>query len=137
LLSLLVTFADYQLASSARAAATAIKENFRNSAATTIWFQGHWGFQYYAQENGLRPLDSGHSQVNAGDLIVLPFTNTNLIPIPKEKAERLAIIELPVLPCIATMNKAVGAGFYMDILGPLPFAFGAVPAEKYYILRFK
>ncbi len=35
------------------------------------------------------------------------------------------------------MSKAVGAGFYMDILGPLPFAFGPVPTEKYYILRWK
>lgn len=29
------------------------------------------------------------------------------------------------------------AGFYSDQRGPLPFAFGVVPAEKYYILRFK
>jgi hypothetical protein len=41
------------------------------------------------------------------------------------------------LPFVATMSQAVGAGFYMDRLGPLPFAFGAVPAEKYYILRWK
>jgi hypothetical protein len=134
-LSLLVSFADYQLANSARAAATTIKEKFRGAA--TIWFQGHWGFQYYAQENGLRAFDSNHSQVRPGDLMVLPFNNTNLIPIFPDKAERLTIVELPVLPWIATMNKAVGAGFYMDILGPLPFAFGAVPAEKYYVLRFK
>jgi 4-amino-4-deoxy-L-arabinose transferase-like glycosyltransferase len=137
LLSLLVSLADYQLANSARAAATTIKEKFGNSSAATVWFQGHWGFQYYAQANGLRAFDSTHSQVRPGDLMVLPFNNTNLIPIPKDKAERLTIIELPAFPWITTMSKTVGAGFYMDILGPLPFAFGAVPAEKYYILRFK
>ena len=69
--------------------------------------------------------------------MVLPFNNTNLIPIPKDKAERLTVIELPVFPCVSTMSKAIGAGFYMDVLGPLPFAFGDVSAEKYYILRWK
>jgi 4-amino-4-deoxy-L-arabinose transferase-like glycosyltransferase len=137
LVSLLVTLADYQLANSARAAATTISEKFANSAVTTVWFQGHWGFQYYAQVKGLRAFDSAHSQVRRGDLIVLPFNNTNLIPIPSDKTELLTIIEVPVFPWIATMGKAAGAGFYMDVLGPLPFAVGAVPPEKYYVLRFK
>jgi 4-amino-4-deoxy-L-arabinose transferase-like glycosyltransferase len=137
LLSLLVSFADYQLANSARAAAAMIKEKFGGTPAPTVWFQGHWGFQYYAEAKGLRTYDSTRSQLQPGDLMVLPFNNTNLIPIPKEKAERLTILELPVLPWLATVSKPVGAGFYMDILGPLPFAFGAVPPEKYYILRCK
>jgi 4-amino-4-deoxy-L-arabinose transferase-like glycosyltransferase len=136
-LSLLVSLADYQLANSARTAALTIKEKFDNSSTTTVWFQGHWGFQYYAQSTGLRAFDSTHSRVSPGDLMVLPFNNTNLIPIRKEKAERLTVIELPVFPCVSTMSKAIGAGFYMDVLGPLPFAFGAVPAEKYYVLRWK
>jgi len=137
LLSVLVTVADYQLANSARAAAVMIKEKFGATQAATVWFQGHWGFQYYAEANGLRAYDSTRSQLQPGDLMVLPFNNTNLVPIPKEKAERLTILELPVLPWLTTMSRPMGAGFYMDILGPLPFAFGAVPPEKYYILRCK
>lgn len=137
LLSLLVSFADYQLANSARAAAVTIKEKFGVTSGATAWFQGHWGFQYYAEANGLRAYDWTRSQLQPGDLMVLPFNNTNLVPIPKEKADRLTILELPVFPGIATMSKPVGAGFYMDILGPLPFALGAVPTEKYYILRCK
>jgi hypothetical protein len=137
LLSLLVSLADYQLANSARAAATAIKDKFGNSPARTVWFQGHWGFQYYAQANGFRAFDSMHSQTRAGDLIVLPANNTNLKPIPPDSVERVATIEMPVLPWIATMNRGDGAGFYTNIFGPLPFAFGAVPPEKYYIFRFK
>ncbi|MEY2562386.1 MAG: hypothetical protein QOH88_579 [Verrucomicrobiota bacterium] len=136
-LSLLVAFADYELANSARTAAAQIREKFGGTLATTVWFQGHWGFQYYAEKNSLRAYDSTRSQLQPGDLMVLPFNNTNLISIPKEKAERLTILELPVFPWLATMSKPAGAGFYMDILGPLPFAFGAVPPEKYYILRCK
>jgi 4-amino-4-deoxy-L-arabinose transferase-like glycosyltransferase len=137
LLSLLVTLADYQLANSARAASTTIREKFSGSSSRTIWFQGHWGFQYYAEGNGLRAFDSIRSRASSGDLIVLPFNNTNLSFIPPDQAERLTIIEMPVLPVLATMSGTVGAGFYTELLGPLPFAFGAVPPEKYYILRWK
>jgi 4-amino-4-deoxy-L-arabinose transferase-like glycosyltransferase len=137
LLSLLVAFADYRLANSARAAAAELKSKFGNSSSTTIWFQGHWGFQYYAQANGLRAFDLMDPKTRPGDLMVLPFNNTNLKSIPPDTVERVAIIEMPVFPWITTMGRAVGAGFYMDILGPLPFSFGAVPPEKYYVIRFK
>lgn len=137
MLSLSVSFADYRLANSVRAAVTEIQSQFGDSSSTTIWFQGHWGLQYYAETNGWRAFDLENGRTNPGDLIVLPFTNTNLKSIPENTVERIAIIEKPVVPWIATMNKAVGAGFYMDIFGPLPFAFGHVPREKYYVLRVK
>jgi hypothetical protein len=136
-LSLLVARAEYQLANSARAAAVEIKNKFGQTAATTIWFQGHWGFQYYAEANGLLAFDSTHPPSHPGDLIVLPFNNTNLVAIPKESVERVTAIEVPASRWVATMSRPLGAGFYMDILGPLPFAFGAVPPEKYYVLRLK
>jgi 4-amino-4-deoxy-L-arabinose transferase-like glycosyltransferase len=136
-LSLLVSFADYRLAESARIAVHDITLKVESLPKGTIWFQGHWGFQYYAQENGWRPFDSKQPAVRPGDLIVLPFNNTNLVAIRPETVERLFILELPVLPWVSTMNQAMGAGFYSDKRGPLPFAFGSVPVEKYYILRFK
>jgi 4-amino-4-deoxy-L-arabinose transferase-like glycosyltransferase len=134
LFSLLIAIADYRFANSARTAATVIQDKF--GASSTIWFQGHWGFQYYAQANGWRAFDLKSSQVNPGDLMILPFNNTNLKPLGENKGERVATIEVPVLPLVATMNRQVGAGFYMDKLGPLPFSFGAVPSERYYIIWF-
>ena len=136
-LSLLVSCADYRLAESARTAVQNIALKVESLPKGTIWFQGHWGFQYYAQENGWRPFDSKHPAVRPGDLIVLPVNNTNLVAIPPETVERLFTLELPVPPWISTMNQTMGAGFYSDKRGPLPFAFGSVPVEKYYILRFK
>ncbi len=137
LLCLLVAFADFQLADSARAAATEIRSKFRISSQATIWFQGHWGFQYYAQANGFRAFDSTQPENRPGDLMVLPFNNTNLKPIPENTFERMAVIEIPASPWIASMSRALGAGFYTDIVGPLPFAFGVGPPEKYYVIRFK
>jgi 4-amino-4-deoxy-L-arabinose transferase-like glycosyltransferase len=136
-LSLVVAFADYRLAESAQAAVEDIAQRVETLPKGAIWFQGHWGFQYYAQANGWRPFESERSQPQSGDLIVLPVNNTNLQQIPPERVERLFTAELPVAPWVTTMNRALDAGFYSDQRGPLPFAFGVVPAERYYILRFK
>jgi hypothetical protein len=59
------------------------------------------------------------------------------VAIPPETVELLFTLEFPVFPWISTMSQALGAGFYSDQRGPLPFAIGRVPVEKYYILRFK
>lgn len=136
-LSLAVALADYRLAASARTAVREINQRVETSPKGAIWFQGHWGFQYYAQANGWRPFDSQQSQPESGDLIVLPVNNTNLQQIPPERVERVFTVEFAVAPWITTMSRALDAGFYSDQRGPLPFAFGVVPAEKYYILRFK
>jgi 4-amino-4-deoxy-L-arabinose transferase-like glycosyltransferase len=136
-LSLAVAFADYRLAESDQAAVKEIAQRVETLPKGAIWFQGHWGFQYYAQANGWRPFESERSQPQSGDLIVLPVNNTNLQPIPPERVERLLTAELPVVPWVTTMSRTLDAGFYSDQRGPLPFAFGVVPMEKYYILRFK
>jgi 4-amino-4-deoxy-L-arabinose transferase-like glycosyltransferase len=134
--SLVVTLADYRLANSARAAAAEVRSKFGNSSVP-IWFQGHWGFQYYAQANGLLPWNTTNPQFRAGDLLVVPVSNTNLKPIYLNLVERIATIEMPVLPGVATMSHEVGAGFYTDIVGPLPFSFGPVQREKYIVFRLK
>jgi 4-amino-4-deoxy-L-arabinose transferase-like glycosyltransferase len=136
-LSLIVAFADYRLAESARTAVKEITQRVEPTAKGAIWFQGHWGFQYYAQAGGWRPFDSKQPHPQSDDLIVLPVNNTNLHAIVPESVERLFTTEIPVVPWVATMSSAVDAGFYSDQRGRLPFAFGVVPAEKYYILRFK
>lgn len=38
----------------------------------TVWFSGHWGFQYYAERNGMRPLITHRTELRAGDWLVLP-----------------------------------------------------------------
>ncbi len=40
--------------------------------ASTVWFVGHWGFQYYCARAGMEPLVPGVSVVRAGDFLVLP-----------------------------------------------------------------
>jgi hypothetical protein len=133
-LSLLVCAADYSLAGSARAAAARIRETDQSAV---IWFEGHWGFQYYAERKGLRAFDTNLAEPRPGDVLVLPANNTNVHPIPEDSGEPPIPIEVPVFPLITTMNRFSGAGFYWDAVGPLPFVFGSVGEEKYYLLRFR
>jgi hypothetical protein len=38
----------------------------------TVWFAGHWGFQFYAERAGMRALVPGASPIRAGDWLVVP-----------------------------------------------------------------
>jgi hypothetical protein len=37
-----------------------------------IWFVGHWGFQFHAEQAGLEPLIPDYTQVRRGDWLVVP-----------------------------------------------------------------
>jgi len=70
-----------------------------------------------------------------GDMVVVPINNTNLKPLP-DKASRIVGIK-KCTPCrvAGTMNKGLGAGFYTEMWGPLPFAAGLAKPEEYVILE--
>lgn len=131
--SLWVTSGDAALADTARTMANAIHQKTRNGPSA-VEFQGHWGFQYYMESFGARPLEIGGYGSNPGDLIVIPKSNVNIFPISLPTTEEGAA-DVDVHSWAATMSKEVGAGFYFSGWGPLPFAFGPVPPERYYFLR--
>jgi Dolichyl-phosphate-mannose-protein mannosyltransferase len=41
-------------------------------ANANIYFTGHWGWQWYAEQNGMQQLDSLHPQIHEGDYLVFP-----------------------------------------------------------------
>jgi 4-amino-4-deoxy-L-arabinose transferase-like glycosyltransferase len=132
-LTLLVTWADYSHADSARQAAALIAEEFGERPGTH-WFQGHWGFQYYFEQQGGRAWDWHRSRMQVGDLMVVPEYNYFVrTKVPPDSVDLLKTIEVPTCRWLATMHPPVGAGFYADQFGPLPFAFGPVQPESYAI----
>jgi hypothetical protein len=131
--SLWAASGDTALANTARTMANYIHQKTRNESRA-VEFQGHWGFQYYMQLLGARPLEiQGHGS-HPGDLIVIPKNNVNIFPISLPTTEE-GSVDIDVHSWAATMNKEVGAGFYFSGWGPLPFALGPVPPERYYLLR--
>lgn len=130
--SIAVLWADSSLAESARKGAAAIRATYPGDNRT-VWFQGHWGFQYYMEQLGAKAMDVTHWSFATGDVVAIPTTNTNTYAMPKEWVAVREMIDIPSSGWIATMNPYVGAGFYADIWGPLPFALGTVAAERFTI----
>ncbi|HEY1375968.1 MAG TPA: glycosyltransferase family 39 protein [Gemmataceae bacterium] len=101
----------------------------------TLWFHGHWGWQYYLAQMGGRAWDETASRAVPGDVIAIAY-NDYALPRPADDRVRTAA-ELDVAPCpwLATMSPSVGAGFYSFYWGALPYAFGPVAPERFEIVQ--
>jgi Dolichyl-phosphate-mannose-protein mannosyltransferase len=134
LVSMWVTAADAEWADSQRDAAGRIVARLANQRAT-VWFQGHWGFQYYMQRAGQQPFDFATCTLNPDDLLVVPVANV-LTHLPPQKFVRSRqLLELKLRNPWTTMRLQSTAGFYGSFYGPLPFAFGPLEPEKYLVYR--
>ena len=139
ILSGLVSFwlakADADWANSAENAAAVVYQQSQKQPGT-VWFQGHWGFQYYMQLLGFQPVDFLRTDMQRGDLLVVPENNADAYILPNSQlvaSTNLLQINLP--QPVSTMRWRNGAGFYSSFYGPLPFAFGRSDSERYYLLR--
>jgi 4-amino-4-deoxy-L-arabinose transferase-like glycosyltransferase len=129
--ALLVCLADYIWANTARFAAVEINRKFRSSHRT-LWFQGHWGFQYYMEAAGAKAFDFENPKIAQGDIVLLPSGNTNVRPLPEETARLNRVFQFNSYWKITTLNLRLGAGFYSEVIGPLPFVAGPVAPRRYY-----
>ncbi|HEY2081716.1 MAG TPA: glycosyltransferase family 39 protein [Verrucomicrobiae bacterium] len=134
LLAIWVTVADYFLALAPQAAAGAVHSTYGNGSHR-LWFQGHWGFQYYMEKDGATALDLQHLQLTQGDYIAMPSGNSNVYPL-KEPVTELETFSVPPFGCLTTMDKETGAGFYASLWGPLPFAFGSVTPQSVTVFAY-
>ena len=132
-IALYLAWADYRLAEAARQMAVVISREF--SGAKRLWFQGHWGFQYYMEKLGAKPLNRQNLQLLSGDTVAVPLGNSFLFPLPAEQVSLVRTYESLPTKWVALMNHAVGAGYYSDGWGPLPFVFGPAVSEKYLVFQ--
>lgn len=132
-MAVLVTWADFSAANTGKTAAHIIRGKY-GSSMESVRFQGHWGFQYYMELSGARPVDYRKPAVGMEGIIVVPKeTYTNILPNPKFFTLEHEVVLQPFL-WLTVMQRKLGAGFYSDLWGPCPFLFGTVPPERYDIL---
>jgi 4-amino-4-deoxy-L-arabinose transferase-like glycosyltransferase len=131
-LALMVTSADYKWANVTKQAAQTVSQKFHKKTPR-LWFQGHWGFQYYLQTLGAKPFDILTNQAKPGEIMVIPSNNANIFLPDKETVRILEILRFEGCRWLSSMHPAMGAGFYADSSGPLPYAFGRVPSDDYYV----
>jgi hypothetical protein len=84
----------------AERASTAARDH---DPAARVWYSGHWGFQWYCERAGMRPIVTGQTIVEPGDVLVLPvfpdekgfyrpYPGRIRISPPDDAAARLAVI---------------------------------------------
>lgn len=134
-ISLWVTKADSDWANSARQASEIIQKQIAKGT-NAVWFTGHWGFQYYVQLWGARPMDFLRSDTSAGDVLIVPESNavSYVLPSPQYVATS-GLLRINLQQPLSTMRWREGAGFYSSFFGFLPFVFGRPATEEYYVLR--
>jgi len=135
-LSFVVVGADCTFARSVRELAQKVSATYQRPAKP-LWFQGHWGFQYYMQQWGGTPVDFNSSAVNAGDIVAVPSDNTNLRPLNPATANLIGTVTVDRAGALDTMDSLTGAGFYSSGWGPLPFALGHVAPEYARVYQIK
>ena len=130
----IVAAADMRYADAQRDAARQLQSHYAGDGHT-MWFEGHWGFQYYMQQAGAQPF--GFDQTLHGkDLLVTPSTNTLLLNDVQRPPHRVVdVVQIPIGVPAATVSNPMKAAFYSDYMGPLPYVFGAPPPESYTVRR--
>ena len=134
-IAVMIAAADFSLANSGRAAAQKFALDYQPSTKK-VWFQGHCGFQFYLEKSGALPVDFSRSVLAPGETMILPSNNSNLVTPDISDVENVAVLEFPTCPWLSTVHAATGAGFY-GAGGLLPFVFGPVPVEQYFIGRVR
>jgi len=139
-ISLLLVKADFDLANTYRAAAQDLFTKYCRPGKT-VWFGGqfggHWGFQYYIEQLGAKPLEFRSIQVGAGDTIVLPGGLDGRTLFSSNHVQLVETSERTSNKICATMSRSAGAGFYAAILSsspcPLPFVPAPIEPERFTI----
>jgi len=123
--------ADANLANNGKAAAERLVMQTRN-AAGAVWFQGRCDFQYYMEERGQHAFDFDTTTLRPGDILIVPMGEfTGVRPPPPPFVSSVDTLEMPLQHSVTTFTAAMGAGFYSSRYGPLPFAVGKVPPERF------
>jgi len=128
IIALLAGAADYRQAGNGRQAA---RDTVSAPHEGRLWFVGHWGFQYYMEQGGALPLELDRPRFRAGETVVIPSNNTNIIRLDPAMIAASSIVSYPAFPLLSVMCREMGAGLHTDVWGALPFAFGRSLDESY------
>ena len=134
ILAILVTWSDYSLARCGREAALMIYQK-QKGLSETIWYDGYWGFRYYMESIGAKHVNP-QMKCATGDIVIIPENLPRTSLANPKKLTKLENIEIPTFVYLSTLRRHSAAGFYGDMIGPLPFAFGFNLPERYFVWRY-
>lgn len=138
-IAITVAWADYDFAKAGRSAAYYVYGKYSDKT-DHIWFQGHWGFQYYIESIGGKAvaIDWHDSHISRGDIVV--FSTNHYRPgrvrplIPTIEALRLTPSGHPATVG-AESHAKTSAGFYSSTCSALPYFLGP-QSEDVYLIKY-
>ena len=133
-ISLVVAAADYSEADAARAGAHYFQKRYGRKH-TRVWFQSHWGFQFYMQKWKAKPLIQ-NAPIRHGDVMIIPSNNADYLTVAQPAVPVEEIIR-PTMPLVATFAPGTGAGFYSSVRGPVPWAFAQTVPARFEAFEFR
>ena len=134
LLALVLSFADHQFAGASKQFAQTTVRNLVRKGEIVL-FAGHWGFQFYMEQEGAKALDHyGEFRIagdrafekkrlpQPGELIVYPTNNSGL----ESESMIMNIEKISQRPYsslfgLHLMSRSANAGFYSTLSGSQPF----------------
>lgn len=133
---LLLSWSDYRWANSIRSAAATVCTAY-HCGDKPVWFAGHWGFQYYMQKLGAMETDWGRPRFAPGETMVLDLNSYVAFPLKEDRLRPVKRVITTPWKGLATMNRSIGAGYYMDQYGPLPYAVGWTSPDEYLVFELR
>ena len=136
---LVLVKADYDMANAQRAAAMHLGAKYQMSGKT-VWFNDHWGFQYYIEQFGAKALEQRTPGYRIGNILIITshasdFGSNNF---SIGSSGRLRLIESGEIigrRHLATADPGVEAGFYGTCVGVLPFAIGNLGPQYFRVFE--
>ncbi len=104
------------------------------ASGRNVWFAGHWGLQWYAEKAGARPLTITRPNPVRGDLVVSSLRSLGSVSsermrlFPQRKLLKTLVDDTPGG---RVMDLSVGAGFFSNHWGYLPWAWGDKPIDQF------
>jgi len=132
MLTSLLAMADRWYAEVYRRQASSIANSLPKQA--TIWFNGNWGWQWYASQSGMKQfsLIEGRQKPGVGDFIVATPRNVCCaLPIPN--AIKLEQYQRNVIPRDSRIAHFASSKFYRS--GPQPWGYYLTPLEEFVVWR--
>jgi hypothetical protein len=131
--SLTISYGDYLFAETYRRSAQEICSTY-GGKGTDIYFTGEWGFRFYMERYGAKPITKTSTGAEPGDVIVKPYVALPWITLYDgdhySKLLERRIVQLPYPVRILDFNSH--AGFYSSGWGLLPFSFATQPRWEWF-----
>ena len=116
--SILIIRADQKLAQIGREGGAVVAEQIRSGK--TVWSDGGWGFQWYSIQAGAQPLARTAPFPQRGDVIVSSLEGR----LRAQLYPRATLVSRKIFSAPGGRIHGEGAGFYSNVVGPLPWVWG-------------